>query len=186
MAPKNSTPDGLAPGFAFEFVPLAGLAPHPDNENVNDQAGIDASVEAHGFADVVIAQIPRGRRKRGYIIAGHGRWTSAKAAGMDAVPVVWLDVDDDEAARLRIVHNATGRAAVWDEPKLVESLQALAETETGLTGTGFDSGDLGRLLATLETDANPGDLTGDAEPGPDLDVPTQTCPACGSVTKSPA
>jgi hypothetical protein len=123
--------------------PIDELVEHPDNPRRGDEAAIDESMAAHGFYGAVIVQASTNR-----IIAGNHRTRVARKRGEVTVPVLWLDVDDDQARRLLLVDNRTNDVAVYDDTELARLLGEL----DGLTGTGFDDTDLARLLADLEVD----------------------------------
>ena len=90
------------------------------------------------------------KRARSRIIAGNHRTRVARRLGETTIPVLFVDVDDDQARRLLLVDNRTNDLATYDDRELVRLLADL----DGLNGTGFDDDDLARLLAELE-DADP-------------------------------
>lgn len=134
--------------------PVADLIEHPGNPRRGDEAAIDASMQAHGFYGAVLAQA--GTRR---IIAGNHRARVAKRRGETTVPVLFLDVDDDQAARILVVDNRTNDLAVYDDLALAALLEGLAGTDLTLTGTGFSDADLEALLEDL------------APPDPDMPKP---------------
>lgn len=78
---------------------LSQLHPHPQNPFPirDDQAMLDLiqSVQSHG---VLVPAIARPRPNGEYeIIAGHRRKHASELAGLDFIPVVVLDLNDDEA-----------------------------------------------------------------------------------------
>ena len=78
---------------------LSQLHPHPQNPFSirDDQAMLDLiqSVQSHG---VLVPAIVRPRPDGEYeIIAGHRRKHASELAGLDFMPVVVLDLNDDEA-----------------------------------------------------------------------------------------
>lgn len=78
---------------------LSQLHPHPQNPFSirDDQAMLDLiqSVQSHG---VLVPAIARPRHDGEYeIIAGHRRKHASELAGLDFMPVVVLDLNDDEA-----------------------------------------------------------------------------------------
>lgn len=141
----------LADGYELaEAVPLADLRPHPKNPNQGDVGAIAESIETVGFYGVVVAQKPNGSRKTGRILAGEHRWRAAKADGAEAIPVCWVDVDDDEAERIMVGDNRIARLAAIDREAQVTVLEAMALSDRGLAGTGFDGDDLDHFIAMLE------------------------------------
>jgi hypothetical protein len=125
--------------------PVAELVEHPDNPRRGDVAAIEASIEAHGFYGNIIAQTSTHR-----IIAGNHRYREMRARGEETIPVMWLDVDDDEALRILLNDNASNDGAGYDDAQMFVLLKRLSdETDVGLLGTGFSDDYLARLVAQL-------------------------------------
>jgi hypothetical protein len=137
-------------------IPLKLLHEHPDNPNLGDVEAIAESLDQHGFYGAVIVQ-----RSTGAIVAGNHRFRSALRKGAATLPGFWLDIDDDEAARILAVDNRTTHLATFDEAKLVALLTSAAETPRGLAGTGYDDKALNVLrrhqAALAVDDTTPGD-----------------------------
>ena len=124
-----------------EMVPVDDLVLHPNNPNEGDAGAVAESISFHGFYGVLYVQ-----RSTRTVVAGNHRLVAARQLGMTEVPVVWLDVDDEQAARILLVDNETTRKGRNDESILVNLLQSLAMTEDGLAGTGFDGDDLDAMM----------------------------------------
>ena len=91
------------------------------------------------------------RRSDQLVIGGNQRLETAKALGMAAVPVVYVELSDAEAKALNLALNRI--RGEWDLPKLgelLEDLQRLPEIDETLTG--FDGDEIDALLAELERD----------------------------------
>lgn len=132
-------------------VPIGDLVEHPDNPRRGDEDAIDASMAAHGFYGAVIVQASTRR-----IIAGNHRTRVARRRGETTVPVLWLDVDDEQARRLLLVDNRTADDASYN---MAELTRLLDELGTGnLDGTGYDDADLARLLKRWGTPHDPDDV----------------------------
>jgi hypothetical protein len=108
---------------------------------------------ANGFYGAVIAQ-----RSTGHIIAGEHRWRAARQKRLAAVPVFWLDVDDDRALRILLADNRTNDTAGYDEEILAELLKGMDD----LAGTGWDDDALAKLLGDEQLD-------GQEDPGAQID-----------------
>ena len=80
--------------------PIDSLTEHPDNPNQGDDALVADLIDANGFYGAIVVQ-----RSRQRIIAGHTRWRAAKAQGAETIPVVIIDVNDDEADRILLGDN---------------------------------------------------------------------------------
>lgn len=79
-------------------IPVKELIPHPLNPyHVRDDDAmmeLASSIEKHGILVPVIAR----HTDSGYeLIAGHRRQHAAQLIGMDSIPVLVLDLDDDDA-----------------------------------------------------------------------------------------
>jgi len=99
------------------------------------------------------------QRSTGHILAGNHRYLAAIEAGLNEVPVIWVDVDDDRALRILLADNKTNDDASYDQTALAEILTELANT-SDLLGTGFDGDELDQLIADLADNSRDG--SGDA------------------------
>lgn len=140
-------------------VAIDTLIEHPDNPRRGDEAAIDASMEAHGFYGAVIAQASTRQ-----IIAGNHRSRVAARRGDTTIPVLWLDVDDDEARRLMLVDNRSNDQASYETDSLVGLLRDLETTERGLVGTGYNLSDLAILSSLADNEPSAGNGDGDGRP----------------------
>jgi ParB-like chromosome segregation protein Spo0J len=135
-------------------VPLDRLTPHPANPNQGDQSLIADLLDANGWVGAVLAQ-----KSTGIMIDGEHRWRTAKAKQMPAIPVMWVDVDDDSRDRFLASLNESARRGRNDEAALITLLEGLAGTPRGLHGAAFDGDDLDSLIAGmnrgLELDGSP-------------------------------
>jgi DNA modification methylase len=141
---------------AVEARAVTALLPYAGNARTHsaDQvAQIAASILEFGFVAPVLID------ERGELIAGHGRLLAAKSLGLDTVPtIVRAGLTDAQKAAYRLADNRIALNAGWDEALLaaeVAKLQEMGGVDLALTG--FDGGEIERLLAGLETEA--GNLT---------------------------
>lgn len=134
----------------LEEVALATLVQHPQNPNFGDVGAIVESIRVNGWFGTVVAS-KRTRR----ILAGNHRCRAAAMLGIDRVPVYFVDVDEEAEARILLADNRTTRLGYDDDAGLAALLEPLAETPTGLAGTGYDGDDLDDLLDRLAQDALP-------------------------------
>lgn len=129
---------------SVELVPVDALRPHPDNPRKGNVEAIRASLEANGFYGTVIVQ-----KSTGYVLAGNHRLMAAREAGATAVPVSWVDVDDDHAKRILLADNRTNDLAEYDHKTLADLLTRILDDTGTLLGTGYESGDLEGLMEEL-------------------------------------
>jgi len=125
----------------YEIVPVGSIDTHPENARRGNIAEIADSIRAHGFYGSLVVQKSTNR-----IIVGNHRYRAAVDAGLDAVPVVFVDVDDDEARRIMLVDNRSTDRASYDDSRLLELLGELPS----LDGTGYDDDDLDDLMALVD------------------------------------
>lgn len=87
----------------IEYVPIDTLKPFADNprehseRNIND---ITRSISRFGWTNPIIA-----RREDNMIVAGHGRIKAAMIEGIETVPVIYLDMSDNDAKLYAITDN---------------------------------------------------------------------------------
>jgi ParB family chromosome partitioning protein len=90
-------------------VPVEFLKPNPRNPRRNfAEAELDelaASMRERGIIQPIVVRPVRGASDAYEIIAGERRWRAAQRAGLHVVPIVALDVNDDEALQLAIIEN---------------------------------------------------------------------------------
>lgn len=80
-------------------VPLSQLHPHPQNPfAVHDDSAMQELKESVSQNGVLVPAIARPRAEGGYeLIAGHRRKYACEQAGQDSMPVIVLNLNDDEA-----------------------------------------------------------------------------------------
>lgn len=132
------------------------IDPHPDNANVGDLESIQESIRVNGFYAPIIVQA-----SSGYIIAGNHRYKAAVSLGYESVPVVYLDVDDEEAKRIMVADNRTTRLGHDDTEMLTKLLEDLGDSDIGLMGTGYTHAELQSLMDS--SDQFDPELTGEPD-----------------------
>lgn len=141
----NDTPSvNYAPGLEHLMVPIDSIKPHPRNAKLHDVEEISGSIEDFSFADIVVVQ-----KSSGYVIAGHGRLQALTKLGASEVPALFVDLDDEDAGRFRLRHNASHDAGGYDKALLASVLQEYRESERGLEATGYTDVALDELLEDL-------------------------------------
>lgn len=145
------------------IVSVKKLKNHPRNYRHGDVGAIYESIVAHGQIRPLLVQ-----KSTGYILAGNHTFKALKTAGYTEAVVDYLDVDDEAGLRILAVDNRASGLASNDDHRLAELLQELAETDLGLTGTGYDGDALDELLADLSDSKSAVDeeqLEGDLDTG---------------------
>lgn len=155
---------------AYKTVPVADLIPYARNSRTHSDAQvakIAASIREFGFLNPIIVDGANG------IIAGHGRLLAAHKLGLQVVPVV-------EAAHLTeaqkrayvIADNRLALDAGWDLDMLKVELADLKGMDFDLSLTGFELGEIGKLLL---------DPTGNTDPDDIPEAPVVPVSALGDV-----
>ena len=124
-------------------VPIDSVAEHPKNPNRNEVERISESIEQNGFYGTILVQ-----KSTGFILAGNHRHRAAKEAGLTEIPVTFLDVPDDQAAKIMIADNRIAEFGRRDESALADLLKEL-DGESGIEGTGYQEVELEQLLLRL-------------------------------------
>ncbi len=132
----------------FERVDPRSLKPHPQNPNKGDIRGVMKSMQGNGCVEPLIVQ-----DSSNMIISGHTRWTASMNLGAVEVPIMRVDVDDDEALRLLIALNRSGELREIDPSRLAQVLDEVLMTQggEGLEATLYTETELDDLLADLRT-----------------------------------
>lgn len=86
------------------------------------------------------------------IIAGHGRKIAAIQSGIEEVPCIILEVDENTANLIRLADNKTGDMGIYDPDKLLEELSSFDRDDLSFTGYSVD--ELDNLLKDLEDKNN--------------------------------
>jgi ParB family chromosome partitioning protein len=90
-------------------VPIEFLRPNPRNPRRNfaetELDELAASMRERGIIQPIVVRPVHGAADSYEIIAGERRWRAAQRAGLHVVPIVPLDVNDDEALQLAIIEN---------------------------------------------------------------------------------
>lgn len=124
----------------YEEVALERLTEYPDNPRRGDVEAIAASIAKDGWHGTITVQT-----STGYVIAGNHRLRAARLLGMETVPVVWIDCDDDTARRKVLADNRATDLGYFDD----EALAAVLQSAGDLAGTLFSEADLELLAAPL-------------------------------------
>lgn len=90
-------------------VPAAFLRPNPRNprrtfgeEELSELAN---SIRERGIIQPIVVRAVQGARDAYEIIAGERRWRAAQIAGLHEVPIVVVEVDDQQALEIAIIEN---------------------------------------------------------------------------------
>jgi ParB-like chromosome segregation protein Spo0J len=132
------------PPIVIEQDAIDDLRPDPANPRKISDAELEAltrSLREWGFVQPVLV-----RREDNVVIGGHQRLLAARKLGMKTVPVIFVDLSQEQARLLNIALNKI--SGEWDEELLARMLADL-QPAADLTLTGFDEDELDKLLKSL-------------------------------------
>lgn len=120
-------------------VKLSEIFPYYDNprDNTNAVEPTKESIKRFGFVKPILVD------RDGVIIAGHTRYVAAYQLGMEFVPVVYSDMDDEMAKKYRILDNKLAEKSSFDEDQLLEELRNM-EVPTDMQAFFFE--DINQML----------------------------------------
>ncbi len=124
----------MPPGvLTVEHVPIDTLVPDPANPRRISDAELEAltrSLQQFGMVDPIIA-----RRKDRRVIGGHQRLVAARRLGLRTVPVIFLELSEEQARLLNLALNRISGA--WDEElrgRLLADLHDVPDVDLSLSG----------------------------------------------------
>lgn len=129
----------------IEMIDLDSIKPHPKNVRQGNVGAIYESAALNGFWGAMIVQ-----RSSGHVLAGSHRYQALKADGQRQGPVIYLDVDDDQAERIMLNDNRSVDDSTYDQVGLARLLAEIYERSGTLMGTGYEADDLDNILTDLE------------------------------------
>jgi ParB/Sulfiredoxin domain len=133
MAAMTDTGFRLAAQEYDPEIDLGQVHEHPGNANVGDIDVLGESMDEHGFYGTILVHRPTGN-----ILYGNHRYRVARAKGATTLPGMWIDCDDEAAAKILAVDNESTRRGHSDEAALLALLEPLSD----LRGSGFTAADL--------------------------------------------
>lgn len=124
---------------------VKSLKPYRDNPRKGNVSAIAESLIQNGqYRPIVV------RRSTREILAGNHTWQAATQIGWKKVDVVYVDVDDEEAARIVLADNRTNDLATYDSEALAKVLESLHGDPIG---TGYSPADMDALVSVVAGDA---------------------------------
>ena len=89
------------------IIPVERIEPNPQQPRLafNEETlrELSASVKEHGILQPILVRPLDGGRYQ--LIAGERRWRASKLAGLDTIPALIEDIDDDTALEIAIIEN---------------------------------------------------------------------------------
>ncbi|OGT25334.1 MAG: hypothetical protein A2Z17_04600 [Gammaproteobacteria bacterium RBG_16_66_13] len=133
--------------LATAHVAIDELRPDPVNpRRISDDEleALTRSIREFGFVQPIIA-----RRQDRTVVGGHQRLVAARKLGFQRVPVVFVDLSEEQAHLLNLALNRI--SGEWDQEllaRLLADLQAAPEMDLGLSGFGDE--EIAKLLKSLD------------------------------------
>lgn len=123
----------------YELVDVATLSEHPENPREGDVEAIVTSIVRNGWHGALTVQ-----RSTRWVVVGNHRLRAARQLGMSKVPVLWADLDEDEARRKLVGDNRASEFGHWNEDALVDLLRV--QSPEDLAGMLFSEADVALLV----------------------------------------
>jgi len=115
----------VGPSHVGRLIPIDKIDPNPDQPRteIGDLTGLTASIRERGVLEPLLVKPTM--MGRWMIIAGERRWRAAKAAGLEEVPCIEMDVDERAVAEIALIENMQRKDLTpWEE---ADGLRALCD-----------------------------------------------------------
>jgi len=125
----------VIPSLVVELVPIDRLHPDPANPrriSEDELESLTRSMRQWGVVQPVLA-----RREDSVVIGGHQRLVAARRVGLTEIPVIWLDITQEQARLLNLALNRISGS--WDEQllaRLLADLGTVPDMDLALSGVG--------------------------------------------------
>lgn len=120
-------------------VPVGSVRPVLGNPRRGNVEVIAESLERNGqYRPIVV------NKRSGEILAGNHTYAAARHLGWERIAVTFVDVDEDQAARIILADNRTADVGTYHDDLLLAMLRGL---DGDLEGTGYHDDDLEALEA---------------------------------------
>lgn len=113
---------------------ISEIKPYVKNAKLHTSKQVQqvaASIQEFGFNQPIVLD------KQGVIIVGHGRYEAAKLLGLTDVPVIEVNLTEEQAKAYRLADNKLNESE-WDMKLAIEELKELSEEMQVLTGFDLD------------------------------------------------
>ena len=143
-------------GGGLVMLPVDKLYPHPDNprKRLGDLSELAESIKAKGVMQNLTV-VPREEVPCTYtIIIGHRRHAAAKKAGLQELPCVIVEMDDQEQMATMLLENIQrSDLTAYEQAKGFQMMMDLGDSVSGIVKkTGFSESTVRRRLKMAELD----------------------------------
>jgi len=160
--------------LAVSYVPVGELRTYYRNPRRGNTGAIARSLEVNSQYRAIAVNRGTHTGRPNEVLAGNHTLMAARDLGWKTIAVTFVDVDEDQAARIVAADNRTADLGEYDDRLLLELLADLPD----LDGTGYDPGDLDELERALAARDQPPALN-DPDDAPGLSAETVT--KCGDL-----
>ena len=103
----NKNPDALLPGERVQAISLDSIRPFRNHPfQVRDDTDMEALKESIQTSGVITPAVVRPLPEGGYeMVSGHRRTAACRALGLEKMPVIIRDLDDDTATLMMVDAN---------------------------------------------------------------------------------
>lgn len=129
--------------LGYEEVDPKTLNKFPNNPWKGDSAEVAKSIKENGFWGALIVQ-----KDTRTILAGNHRVDGAIMAGMERVPVMWVDVSEERQIKINLADNRYAENGEYDKNLQLEQLDKLDD----IFGTGYDQDEVDEIRALVDSD----------------------------------
>ena len=133
-------------------VSIDKINPDPKNARLHPELNLNAikkSLEVYGQRKPIVVN-----KNTGFIEAGNGLYTAAKALGWQEIAAVYVDDDQDTAAAYGLIDNKAALLADWDLPNLKKILNELDSRAFNISSAGFSNKEIEELLNPFTPEHN--------------------------------
>jgi site-specific DNA-methyltransferase (adenine-specific) len=109
---------------------IENIKPYEKNAKKHPKKQVEQvakSIKEFGFNQPIVID------KKGVIIVGHGRYEAAKLLGLSDVPVIEVNLTEEQAKAYRLADNKLNESE-WEMDLVIEELKGLSEDMLDLTG----------------------------------------------------
>lgn len=132
---------------SVQQVPIDVLRPDPANPRRIPDDELDSltrSMRTYGLVQPIVA-----RKEDKTVVGGHQRLVAARRLGLDEVPVIYVDLSEEDAHLLNLALNRI--SGDWDEQLLARLLADLkADIDLDLSLSGFSEDEITGFIKKLE------------------------------------
>lgn len=134
---------------------VADLHTYHRNPRQGDIGAISVSLNVNGQYRPIVVNRGTHTGRPMEVLAGNHTLMAARELGWPTVAAVYVDVDDDAAARIVLADNRTADLGSYDEGVLADLIRSL---DGDYAGSGYDGDDLDDILSTLNENPYDADL----------------------------